>query len=106
MGMPVVYMHEDADSLTILPNKGGQMPLNKRSNSQLIALSKNFCLAILSPQAVHLIALVHVSRCKTIRVTFCPLNGSNQVCLIQLDRIDAILFCNLPDLLNLHIKPS
>ncbi len=45
-------------------------------------------------------------RSKTIRVTFCLLDGSNQLCPAHVAGSDTILFRNFLNFLHLHVETS
>jgi hypothetical protein len=59
---------------------------------------------IFSPEAIQLIALMHIRCRKAIIVTFCPLNGSDKVNLDLTSRLHTLVLRNCSNCLNLHAR--
>jgi len=57
---------------------------------------------ILSPQTIHLTALMHIGRCKTLVIAFILLDVSDKLQFIEHCYFQTPLACDFPDVLKLN----
>ena len=64
---------------------------------------KRLC-TISPPKTVQMLTLIYILSSKTLGISFCSLNGTNQLWLVHCSGINAHIFCDVSDFLNVHVS--